>query len=288
MSLARTGALPNSYKFFTIAVESFRDQRMEGFVYHESRDGAAAFKGLIQMAHILNYISDEIHYPMKSLDERQLKKKALTDIPEEEIVFGDCAPQEIKGSLATFRLHIKYRFHATWQGTVTHLETGAVYAFESFKELMHLFDGLLGDGQEKRAALGKRMCEVAVCDYREEAMGGEVSHPAVKDRFQFQNEFGLLEQLEHMFGERPADAAEESVIVPRQGSIYKGSVGPLTFLIRILFNKNATWQGIICWKETGEQACFRSYLEMLLMMEGAVKQVIYNWSEKPDQKKVTA
>lgn len=288
MSLARTGALPNSYKYFTIAVESFHEKQMEGVIYHESREGAAPFKGLIQMAHILNYISDEIHYPMKSLDERRFQKRALTDIPEEEAAFSTSARQERKGSLATFRLHIKYRFNATWQGTVTHLETGAVYAFESFKELMHLFEGLLSGGREERATLGKRMCEVSVCDYREQSMGGEVSHPAVKDRFRFQNEFGLLEQLEHMFGECPADIAGEKVIVPRQGSIYKGSVGPLTFIIRILFNKNATWQGIICWKETGEQACFRSYLEMLFMMEGAVKRVIYDGLSKTDQKKVTA
>ena len=287
MSLARTGALPNSYKYFTIAVESFHEKRMEGVIYHESREGAAPFKGLIQMAHILNYISDEIHYPMKSLDERLLQKKALADV-QEEAVFSDCGLREIKGSLATFRLHIKYRYYATWQGTITQLETGAVYAFESFKELMHLFEELLGDGREEQTALGKRMCAVAVCDYREQSMVGEVSHPAVTDRFPFQNEFSLLAQLEHMFGERPEDAAGEAVIVPRQGNVYKGSVGPLTFLVRILFNKNATWQGVICWKETGEQASFRSYLEMMLMMEGAVKQVVYGWSAKPDQKKVTA
>ena len=279
MSLARTGALPNSYKYFTIAVESFHEKQMEGVIYHESREGAAPFKGLIQMAHILNYISDEIHYPMKSLDERRFQKRTLTDIPEEEAAFSTSARQERKGSLATFRLHIKYRYNATWQGTVTHLETGAVYAFESFKELMHLFEGLLSGGREERATLGKRMCEVAVRNFSHFVMGGDVSHPAVADRREFASEFELRDEVERFLLPLPDGEEEGTIISPRSIMVNAGGFGPMTFVIRVMFRRNATWQGTICWKEKRRQISFRSFLEMLLLMQEAVADS-EGWNEE--------
>ena len=70
MSVARTGALPKSYKFYTIAVNRFENRRLEGLVFHESREDAVVFKSLTQMACVLNRMFDENHYPMKSVDQR--------------------------------------------------------------------------------------------------------------------------------------------------------------------------------------------------------------------------
>ena len=66
MSVARTGALPNSYKFYTIAVNRFENRRLEGLVFHERREDAVVFKSLTQMACVLNLRFDENQYPMKS------------------------------------------------------------------------------------------------------------------------------------------------------------------------------------------------------------------------------
>ena len=43
-----------------------------------------------------------------------------------------------------------------------------------------------------------------------------------------------------------------------------------TFTIQVQFRQNATWQGTICWKEKRGQVSFRSFLEMLLLMQEAV------------------
>ena len=75
MSVARTGALPNSYKFYTIAVNRFENRRLEGLVFHESREDAVVFKSLTQMACVLNRMFDENHYPMKSVDQRCFRRK---------------------------------------------------------------------------------------------------------------------------------------------------------------------------------------------------------------------
>ena len=46
----------------------------------------------------------------------------------------------------------------------------------------------------------------------------------------------------------------------------------MTFLVRVLFRRNDTWQGTVCWKEKGEQASFRSFLELLMMVDSAVRR----------------
>lgn len=272
MSIARTGALPNSYKFYTIAVNGFDSRRLEGLIFHESREGAVVFKSLTQMASILNRMFDQSRYPMKSVDERSFQVKQMEDCREEAAFTSVDTPRAAKGTLATFRLHVKYRYYATWQGNITHQETGTVYTFESFMELMRIFNRVLGQPCSAPDPLGKRMCEVAVCNCRNDFFTGEVSHPAVKDRFIFENEFELMEHLEMMVGERPADSPDNSVITPRQGSVCRGSMGAMTFLVRVLFRKNDTWQGTVCWKEKGEQASFRSFMELLVMMDSAVRR----------------
>ena len=44
-----------------------------------------------------------------------------------------------------------------------------------------------------------------------------------------------------------------------------------TFHIRVIFRKNASWQGIICWVDGGKRENFRSVLELLMLMDEAVE-----------------
>ena len=39
-----------------------------------------------------------------------------------------------------------------------------------------------------------------------------------------------------------------------------------TFAIRILFRQNVSWQGSITWVEGGQEVCFRSVLELIVLM----------------------
>lgn len=52
-----------------------------------------------------------------------------------------------------------------------------------------------------------------------------------------------------------------------------------TFAVRVLFRQNASWQGSVTWLETGQEESFRSVLELLLMMDGALSAAKLN-SEK--------
>ena len=44
-----------------------------------------------------------------------------------------------------------------------------------------------------------------------------------------------------------------------------------TFSLRILFRRNASWQGSLTWLEEGKEESFRSVLELLLLMHSALE-----------------
>jgi hypothetical protein len=45
-----------------------------------------------------------------------------------------------------------------------------------------------------------------------------------------------------------------------------------TFAVRVLFRQNASWQGSVFWVEGGREENFRSVLELLLLMDGALRE----------------
>lgn len=52
----------------------------------------------------------------------------------------------------------------------------------------------------------------------------------------------------------------------------RSHVGELaTFVVRILFRQNASWQGSVTWLEKNKEESFRSVLEMILLMNSAME-----------------
>jgi len=45
-----------------------------------------------------------------------------------------------------------------------------------------------------------------------------------------------------------------------------------TFVVRIVFRQNASWQGTVVWLEGRQEQSFRSVLELLLLMENALSE----------------
>lgn len=54
-----------------------------------------------------------------------------------------------KGKMATFVVHVMYRQHATWQGSVTWAETGQKANFRSALELIKLMDSAVEDSLQE-------------------------------------------------------------------------------------------------------------------------------------------
>lgn len=286
MSVAKTGAIPNSYRQVHIAVDDFAKRILKGRIYHDSRNGGIAFYSLSEMVFLLEELFDEIHYPMKSVDQRNFEKKDLPDLMEDETDdrTGNLEPEN-RGQLADFCLRVQYRYYASWQGEIEQLGTSVKKHFDSFMELMDFFDQQLGNGVTRLPyGLGKKMCEVAVRNYEDHNMSGDVSHPAVEDRRTFYNEFELREKIAEMIDPLPENTRDHSVIIPRSFHVENGNYGPATFVVRVLFRRNATWQGTIGWKEKRCQVSFRSFMELLLLMHEAVARS-GQWQKESVKKK---
>ena len=286
MSVAKTGAIPNSYRYVHVAVDDFKNRILKGRIYHESKEGGIAFYSLSEMVFSLEELFEEIHYPMKSVDQRNFSKKELQELREESNADRmEIQEPERKGKLADFCLHVQYRYYASWQGEIEQLGTSVKRRFDSFMELMDFFDQQLGNGVTRLPyGLGKNMCEVAVRNYEDHTMSGDVSHPAVEDRRAFYNEFELREKIAEMIDPLPENNSDHSVIIPRSFHVENGNYGPATFVVRVLFRRNATWQGTIGWKEKRCQVSFRSFMELLLLMHEAVARS-GQWQKEPVKKK---
>ena len=268
MSIAKTGALPDSYKYVNVAIDSFDGRLLQGRLYHDSLEEAVPFGCISEMAICLENLFDELRYPMKSVDQRSFVGMNHAGV---SLRCGDeSGKKRIQGKLAEFSLHVKYRFHSTWQGDIMDLRNGSTYSFQSFLELMDYLDRSLGCGSDIIHGLGKRMCEVAVRNFSHFVMGGDVSHPAVPDRREFASEFELRDEVERLLLPLPEGEEKGSIIIPRSVMVNAEGFGPMTFVIRVMFRRNATWQGTICWKEKRRQISFRSFLEMLLLIQEAV------------------
>ena len=53
------------------------------------------------------------------------------------------------------------------------------------------------------------------------------------------------------------------------GGVQKGTAA--TFEIQILFRQHSSWQGVVIWKEGKQEQSFRSVLELLMLIDSALR-----------------
>lgn len=64
------------------------------------------------------------------------------------------------------------------------------------------------------------------------------------------------------------DTKEEKPMAERQG--YKLRLGGESFLIRVQYKENTSWQGTIHWLEERKSHTFRSLLELIMLLQEAL------------------
>ncbi len=52
-------------------------------------------------------------------------------------------------------------------------------------------------------------------------------------------------------------------------------IGGADFLVRIVFRQNASWQGEVQWLNTGQKRCFRSFIELALLLHQSMEKSVY-------------
>ena len=120
---------------------------------------------------------------------------------------------------------------------------------------------------------------ISIYSYDNRSLSGTISHPLLAQPRPFGSTLELLTALEELldqvcfpargmqprrFADTPAERAAAD------GGRQPGGEALARFQLRVLFRQNASWQGSVLWLERGQELRFRSVLELLLLMDGAL------------------
>jgi hypothetical protein len=96
----------------------------------------------------------------------------------------------------------------------------------------------------------------------------------------FESTIELLGEMEQMLNQMQLPRSFTAERAFTQGCAWAGEATAgdeerlgrrATFEIRILFRRNTSWQGSVRWAETGKEESFRSVLELLMLMDSALR-----------------
>ena len=82
------------------------------------------------------------------------------------------------------------------------------------------------------------------------------------DGMNFPQPFTSIRSFQGNQGQKKANPPEE---ISQEGK--KG-----TFAVRVIFRQNSSWQGSVTWLEQGIEESFRSALELLLLLDSALRE----------------
>ena len=125
-----------------------------------------------------------------------------------------------------------------------------------------------------------RRTALCIDSYEDEVPTGRIYHPCKPEGIPFRGTTRFLLEMEEILDS--IQCPQSFTAARRFGSHIVESIGKTagsagkrgklaTFEIRILFRQNASWQGAVTWLEQGERHSFRSVLELLLLMDSALR-----------------
>lgn len=273
----------NTDKIFTLAINQYINQRMKGQMRHPAIEGATQFHNLMDLAQQIETVLDHTGNPMRTTEMRHFQNHAgmaQVDLPwiEDSHKVQDELDM-FRGKLATIQLVVKYRYHASWQGELIWKEKQETHVFRSFLEMTCILGRIL-QGEEiwNPAERACGTCKVAVDTYQDRCPEGCVMKLHQDSQAPFNSSVGLVCEIKKMLGSTD-QAANLGMISNQAFRSYRRAGKKATFTVRILFTDHGTWQGTICWCEEKTRISFRSFLEMLLLMNSVLEsenvEIIY-------------
>jgi len=129
---------------------------------------------------------------------------------------------------------------------------------------------------------------VCVDGYKEKDILGRIYYPGGKDPFGFKEMGRLLTGIDQILDKmhypesstscrsfqkgtkEPETPRERAVMQKKPDMQKKGEKG--TFVVQVQYRQHATWQGKVLWAEKNETQQFRSALELLKLIDGALEE----------------
>ena len=119
---------------------------------------------------------------------------------------------------------------------------------------------------------------LCIDSYDDSVLKGRFYNPYIKEGMVFTSATDFLVKMENMLDEMHFPEAFNAVrtFAPKASfekvSAKENKPGKLaTFGVKVLFRQNASWQGSVTWLEGDSEQSFRSYMELLLLIDGACK-----------------
>ena len=127
----------DEYRTTLLCVDRYEEGLLTGRFYHPMRPEGESFRNLSQYLLKMEGLLDEMDRPQSDTRTRSF---GTSNRPENE---KPCVSKETKGEVATFKVRVLFRQHASWQGEVIWVERGMTQRFRSDLELIHLLDSAL-------------------------------------------------------------------------------------------------------------------------------------------------
>lgn len=274
MAIEKMKVVQNMDRYFSIGVDESDGWSIKGVLFHGNVSNGIHFDSLLEMFLNMDRIFDEMCCPKQTFQMRCFPgTKAPAFVPR------ICGETRQKGKLATFRVCVKYRYHASWQGTISWQEGKRTEEFESELQLIILIDQIL-NGHLHQVQEGKSLnsCHVAIDVFDSGRITGSYQNILAEKVEQFNAPADLAETLGNFM---EIGISEEAALKKRLDcgqlitseacSMCRKGGRKAFFSIKIMFREHSTWQGVIYWREGRVQQQFRSFKEMLFMIASAVE-----------------
>ena len=125
------------YRNFILTVEKPEGEALRGSLFHKTCAGGARFGTFMEMARLVEDICDQESVPKAVVEDRCFVKTAVPG-PESQNPIQKARRYHTDGTCDTvqFRICLRHRYNASWQGWIERKGTNNQIVFHSFLELI--------------------------------------------------------------------------------------------------------------------------------------------------------
>ena len=126
-----------------VCVDAWAGDEVTGRLYHCYSRQPEPIGRISDVLDSIDRLCDRLNYPARTQQPRHFGPEKPRPQTTQKKVEPQMTREELaknKGKMATFVVHVMYRQHSTWQGSVTWAETGKKANFRSALELIKLMD----------------------------------------------------------------------------------------------------------------------------------------------------
>ncbi len=123
---------------------------------------------------------------------------------------------------------------------------------------------------------GSRVCIIKIYSYENKNPRGIIQNPNLEQDVPFESLTQLLFSMDALFDDigspqrtmAPRGLVRECLEAKEAGAEEKALA---TFRVDVMFRQNASWQVSLIWLDQKEETQFRSVLELIMILDGALK-----------------